>query len=211
MSNKPFQPSSPGRPKDPAKRDAILEAAKLLFLRNGYEGSSMDAIAAEAGVSKLTVYSHFTDKETLFTAAVKAKSEEQLPQLYFSPMPSASIEEVLLNIGRGFYSLVNSDESIELHRLMVAQASSNSKLSELFFQAGPQRILHEMEQLLSHANNSGQLHIANPCNAADHFFCMIKGNQNMRQLLGCAEQLTPAAIEAHIREVVALFIRAYQP
>ena len=67
--------SSHGRPKDMAKRQAILEAAKILFLSNGYANTSMDAVALEAGVSKLTVYSHFTDKETLFTAAVVAKCE----------------------------------------------------------------------------------------------------------------------------------------
>ena len=61
MSDKRLPSTGPGRPKDQAKRLAILEAAKTLFMRNGYEGSSMDAIAAEAGVSKLTVYNHFTD------------------------------------------------------------------------------------------------------------------------------------------------------
>ena len=83
MSNKLLPPNGPGRPKDPAKRKAILEAAETLFLRNGYDGSSMDAIAAEAGVSKLTVYSHFTDKETLFAFAVKSKCEQQIPELLF--------------------------------------------------------------------------------------------------------------------------------
>ncbi|MBX9764445.1 MAG: TetR/AcrR family transcriptional regulator, partial [Pseudomonadaceae bacterium] len=79
MPNKVLPPSGPGRPKDLVKRKAILEAAKSLFLSRGYDGSSMDVIAAEAGVSKLTVYSHFTDKETLFAEAVKSKCEEQLP------------------------------------------------------------------------------------------------------------------------------------
>src|SRR5690606_4073523 len=122
MSNKLLPTNGPGRPKDPAKRQAILEAAKALFLRRGYDGSSMDAIAAEAGVSKLTVYSHFTDKETLFSAAVKAKCEEQLPELLFALPEDAPIEKVLLNIARGFHGLVNSRESIELHRIMVTQA-----------------------------------------------------------------------------------------
>ena len=112
MPDKLLQPSGPGRPKDPAKRRAILEAAKSLFLRNGYDGSSMDAIAAEAGVSKLTVYSHFTDKETLFSAAVKAKCEEQLPELLFELPAGAPIEAVLLNIGRGFHALISSRESV---------------------------------------------------------------------------------------------------
>ena len=83
MPNNLSAPNGPGRPKDLAKRQAILDAAKILFLSNGYASTSMDAVAAEAGVSKLTVYSHFNDKETLFSAAVMAKCEEQLPTLFF--------------------------------------------------------------------------------------------------------------------------------
>src|SRR3978361_1733983 len=73
----------PGRPKDLEKRAAILDAAKRLFPHSGFDGTSMDAIAADAGVSKLTVYSHFTDKETLFVAAILARCEEQMPQTLF--------------------------------------------------------------------------------------------------------------------------------
>ena len=64
--------AAPGRPKDPGKGAAILDTAKRLFLALGYEGVSMDQIAADAGVSKLTVYSHFGDKDALFAEAVRA-------------------------------------------------------------------------------------------------------------------------------------------
>ena len=57
MSDNLSTPSGPGRPKDLAKRRAILDAAKILFLSKGYANTSMDAVATEAGVSKLTVYS----------------------------------------------------------------------------------------------------------------------------------------------------------
>ena len=85
----------PGRPKDPAKREAILAAAQVLFLGNGYEGSSMEAIAAEAGVSKLTLYSHFKDKEALFSAAVKTTCETRLPRRLFQVESDCDIEKVL--------------------------------------------------------------------------------------------------------------------
>ena len=52
------------------KRRAIVEAATTAFLRNGYLGTSMDEIAALAGVSKQTVYKHFADKERLFSEIV---------------------------------------------------------------------------------------------------------------------------------------------
>lgn len=211
MPNKLLPPSGPGRPKDLAKRQAILEAAKTLFLRRGYDGSSMDAIAAEAGVSKLTVYSHFTDKETLFSAAVKAKCEEQLPELLFELAEDAPIEAVLLNIGRAFHALVNSRESVELHRLMVTLGSQDPKLSQLFFDAGPQRVLNEMEGLLSQADKAGKLRIAKPQSAADQFFCLIKGSANFRLLIGCCDPQTGAAAEQQVRDVVELFMRAYRP
>ncbi|MCY1268421.1 pyrimidine utilization regulatory protein R [compost metagenome] len=211
MSNHSFPTSGPGRPKDPAKRKAILEAAKNLFLSNGYDGSSMDAIAAEAGVSKLTVYSHFTDKETLFSAAVKAKCEEQLPELLFELPPDASIESVLLNIGRSFHQLINSRESLELHRVMVAMANQDAKLSRMFYEAGPQQILKEMTGLLAQANQAGKLRIENAQNAAEHFFCLIKGGHNFRLLIGCGTAPEGEDAEQHVREVVELFTRAYAP
>ena len=65
--------AGPGRPKDLGKRAAILETAKEMFIEQGFNGVSMDGIAAGAGVSKLTVYSHFGDKETLFFEAIQAK------------------------------------------------------------------------------------------------------------------------------------------
>ncbi|KQW40809.1 MULTISPECIES: TetR/AcrR family transcriptional regulator [Pseudomonas] len=211
MSNNPPIPSGPGRPKDLAKRQAILDAAKRLFLSMGYANTSMDAVATEAGVSKLTVYSHFNDKETLFSAAVMAKCEEQVPSLFYEWPDGVPIENVLLNIARGFNQLINSDESLNLHRLIMALGSQDPKLSTIFYEAGPQRMLSGMERLLIKVNQSGALSIDKPRNAAEHFFCLIKGAANFRLLSGCGPAPEPEAAEAHVQEVVGLFVRAYRP
>ncbi|UHC80029.1 TetR/AcrR family transcriptional regulator [Pseudomonas sp. NIBR-H-19] len=211
MSNNLSAPNGPGRPKDLAKRQAILDAAKTLFLSHGYANTSMDAVAAEAGVSKLTVYSHFNDKETLFSAAVMAKCEEQLPPLFFELPAGIAVEKVLLNIARGFHQLINSDESVDLHRLIMALGSQDPKLSLIFFEAGPQRMVQGMERLLTQIHDSGALSIDLPRNAAEHFFCLIKGAGNFRLLYGCGEPLGEEASESHVREVVGLFMRAYRP
>ncbi|AIC18286.1 MULTISPECIES: TetR/AcrR family transcriptional regulator [Pseudomonas] len=211
MSDNLSTSNGPGRPKDLAKRQAILEAAKTLFLSNGYASTSMDAVAAEAGVSKLTVYSHFNDKETLFSAAVMAKCEEQLPTLIFELPAGMPIESVLLNIARGFHLLINSEESLNLHRLMLALGSQDPKLSQIFFEAGPLRMLQGMERLLARIDQSGALSIDKPRNAAEHFFCLLKGTANFRLLYGCGEPLSDEDAEEHVREVVGLFMRAYRP
>lgn len=211
MSNNLSAPNGPGRPKDLAKRQAILDAAKILFLSHGYANTSMDAVASEAGVSKLTVYSHFTDKETLFSAAVVAKCEEQLPPLFFELPEGTAVENVLLNIARGFHHLINSDESVNLHRLIMALGVQDPKLSLIFFEAGPQRMVQGMERLLTQIHDSGVLNIDLPRNAAEHFFCLIKGAGNFRLLYGCGEPLSEEASQSHIEEVVGLFMRAYKP
>lgn len=210
MSDNPLPPNALGRPKDLAKRQSILDAAKTLFLTKGYANTSMDAVAGLAGVSKLTVYSHFTDKETLFSSAIMSKCTEQLPVLFFELPAGKPIKDVLLNIARGFQVLINSEESLNLHRLMVALGSQDPKLSQIFLEAGPERVVHEMEGLLRKMDQSGALQIDNPHYAAEHFFCMLKGSPNFRLLYGYGGVLTDEETEAHIQEVVEVFMRAYR-
>ena len=83
--------------------ESILAAAKHLFPVHGFEGTSMDAIAALANVSKLTVYSHFKDKESLFTEAIREKCMEQMPEELFDVAVDGSIREQFLAIARAFF------------------------------------------------------------------------------------------------------------
>ena len=204
-------PIGPGRPKDLAKREAILEAAKTLFLSLGYANTSMDAVAAAAGVSKLTVYSHFTDKQTLFCSAVMATCQIQLPDLLFEYPEGVPVEDVLLTIARNFQALISSDEAIKLSRLIMAQGSLDPSFGEYFYEAGPKRVLAGMEALLRGAHERGLLRIDNPLRAAEHFFCLVKGAPDYRLLLGCAGPLEGDEAEAHVREVVGVFLRAFKP
>ncbi len=209
MTKTPSAPSGPGRPKDLAKRQSILAAAKVLFLSNGYEGSSMEAIAAEAGVSKLTLYSHFKDKEALFGEAIKTTCETRLPRKLFVLEDGCSISQVLLELGYAFHALVNSPESIGLHRVMVAMATQNSALSRMFFDAGPQRLLVDLEQLLIQANQRGLLRVSEPMRAAEHFCSLIKGAAHFRLLIGYAELPDQAEADKHVQDCVALFMCNY--
>ncbi len=207
------KPAGPGRPKDLEKRQAILDAAKRLFPLHGYDGISMDAIAAEAGVSKLTVYSHFSDKDTLFKEAIKAKCEEQLPRDRFDlGSGNRPIRERLIDLGMAFRALVNSSEAVAMYRTMAAQAAGgngSSKLAQLFFEAGPRRTLDEFESLLARADAGGALRVPDPVVAAEHFFCLIKGLCHMRVLIGCCEPPGEAETRAHVERAVDFFLLAY--
>ena len=202
----------PGRPKDPEKRLAILEAAKTLFPRHGFDGTSMDAIAAEAGVSKLTVYSHFNDKETLFVEAVRGKCQELLPDELFLPGAGLPIRQALLKIGRSFLALVSSEVAMNLHRMILADPRNGPKLGQMFWEAGPARITESFRGFLDTMVASGQLEIDDSAVAAGHFLCLLKGAVNVRMLC-CDSQSAPSAEQdqAHVEQVVDFFLRAYQP
>lgn len=213
MPPEPAQTASPGpgRPKSAKKRSAILDAAGQLFLEAGFDGVSMDQIAAAAGVSKLTVYSHFTDKETLFFEAVKARCEEQLPDDLFAPPPAGPIDQALRSIGHRFHALLASTDSIALHRMMLADPRNVEHLGTLFWNAGPARIIAGLEAFLRNAAERGELDIDDPREAAGQFLCLLKGEVNLRMLcgpIGCVHGDDDAA---HVDSVVTLFLRAYRP
>lgn len=203
------KPASPGRPKDLGKRAAILDAAKRMFTAHGFERVSMDQIAAEAGVSKLTVYSHFGDKETLFSEAISAKCEEQLANGLFVVDPGSSLREQLLGIGRAFIALINSEEALAIHRVVTTQPPP-AKLGQLFWDAGPRRVQEAFESFLRAEMDAGALDIADVHRAASQFFCLLKGEMHMLLLCGCCDTIDAAESEAHVQATVELFLRAYQ-
>lgn len=203
---------TPGRPKDLEKRAAILEAGKRLFPQNGFEGTSMDAIAAEAGVSKLTVYSHFTDKETLFKEVIRAKCEEQLPSALFLADLKGPLRGQLRSIAQAFFQLVTADESIAMHRMMTSNTQPASrKLAEMFWEAGPQRVMAGFEAFLRDEVAAGQLDIPEVHTAASQFFCLLKGELHARMMCGCCQPITAGDIEQHLDATVEMFLRAYLP
>jgi TetR/AcrR family transcriptional repressor of mexJK operon len=199
----------PGRPKDLEKRAAILDAAKRLFPLTGFEGTSMDAIAAQAGVSKLTVYSHFTDKETLFFAAIRARCEEQMPATLFDVDASEPVRHQLEEIARAFFALVTAPESIALHRLLTSGTGMSEKLTQMFWEAGPQRVQSGFQQFLRHEVEAGQLSVGDVPRASSQFFALLKGELHARMLCGCSEPFNERDIETHIRSTVEFFLRAY--
>jgi TetR/AcrR family transcriptional repressor of mexJK operon len=202
----------PGRPKDLEKRAAILQAAKRLFPEHGFDGTSMDTIAAQAGVSKLTVYSHFTDKESLFAEAVREKCAEQMPVELFDVDVSGPLREQLTAIAAAFFSLVTSDESIALHRLLTTGAGNSAKLAQKFWEAGPQTLQREFAEFLRREVQARQLEIADIPRAASQFYCLLKGELHARQLCGCSgAPYQQAEIDQHIAATVDFFLRAYSP
>jgi TetR/AcrR family transcriptional repressor of mexJK operon len=132
-----------GRTKSGAKRAAILSGAKAVFLASGFEGANMDEVAARAGVSKMTVYRHFGSKEDLFAGVITELGnriiEEDLERI-FAERP----EEALRRFARQMIDIVFNPETIELHRIVIAECHRFPKLGQFFYMSGPQVCILEL-------------------------------------------------------------------
>jgi TetR/AcrR family transcriptional repressor of mexJK operon len=198
--------AGPGRPKDPAKRAAILDAAVRMFTRLGFEGASMDQIAAEAGVSKLTVYSHFGDKEALFGAAVRTVCDSLMPDNLFEAAADEPLAAQLDGIAHAFFAMITTPEALATHRMMLAPGG-DERLRQLFWEAGPERIHGAFAAFLE--ARADELEITDvPC-AARQFFALLKGELHTRMACGLCERPGQAAIDGHIAATVEMFLRAY--
>ncbi|MCA0393185.1 MAG: TetR/AcrR family transcriptional regulator [Proteobacteria bacterium] len=201
-------PAGPGRPKDLAKRAAILDAASRMITLHGFEGASMDQIAAEAGVSKLTVYSHFGDKETLVGEAVRMVCATLMPDDLFQTDPSAPLRAQLGGIARAFFAMITSDAALSAHRMMMTPGS-DARLRQMFWQAGPERIQRAFSAFLEARAASGELDVPDQHRAAVQFFCLLKGDLHTRMACGLCAQPPQCDVDAHVESTVDMFLRAY--
>lgn len=191
----------------PAKQDLIREAAKQVFLREGY-GASMDLVAAEAGVSKQTVYHHFGSKEELFRTVVEALSEEFLTVLVEGRRVDDDPAETLHQLARRFLALVLAPSSLALHRMLVAEAPRFPDLARAVYAAGPAQAISRFAAYLEEQNRRGKLAVADPTLAAEQFFGGLTGQIQLRALLGVR---APSADEVGraADNLVSGFLRAH--
>ena len=200
-----------GRPKDMEKRAAILAAASQLILELGFERATVDRIAAAAGVSKLTVYSHFADKEGLFVALIGAKCDEHFEAREFVDLAPLGPREALTRIAIAFLNLMFHADVIALHRVLMTSASAETRMNEVFWSAGPMPTLAALARLLQRFDAEGVMQVAAPTRAADQFFSMLKGTEHLRVLLCVGAAPNRQALTELAHDTVAMFLRAYAP
>ncbi len=198
-----------GRRPDQKKRAAITEAAGRLFLEQGYD-VSMDAIAADAGVSKQTVYKAFATKEALFAAVAGKLAEEIAAPLAEARTRGATPAEVLTEFARHLAALVQTERSLALHRMLLAEQAQFPEVARTFYRAGPGHTLEQLARYLAREMGQGRIMETDPRQAAEHFLGMLSGHGYMRRLFGAEEaRPDPLLQERRIRAAIAAFLRAY--
>ncbi len=195
------------------KRRAIVAAATEAFLDHGFRGTSMDAVAAAAQVSKQTVYQHFQDKQRLFNEViadtVRSASDpvhEEVRRL----VDSGRLERDLRDLARRLLTLVLQPQMMRLRRLVIAEARQFPDMGRHFYELGPGRTMAALADTFAELGRNGRLAVPDPRLAASQFNWLVMGAPlNQAMLLGDDTAPTTRQINRWADEGVRTFLAAY--
>jgi len=199
-----------GRPKDGLKRERILAAATALFMKQGYELTSVEAIAKAADVSKLTIYSHFTNKTELFRSVIEQCCDQLAAPESFIAYAQLPVKQGLLQLGASLTALIYNEEAIHLQRIMQSEALQHAQIVKVFYEAGPQRVKLAFAELLNVWHKQKQLDFIDINRATEQFFSLLKGEVYVKAMLLLSPVPTADEIELHVQNTVAMFLATYQ-
>ncbi|CAN7463180.1 TetR/AcrR family transcriptional regulator [Variovorax sp. LjRoot130] len=198
-----------GRPRDPERCRRIMEAARSHFYAHGLERASVDAIAADAGVSKMTIYSHFASKEGLFEAVVRERTDRVVVGLAgVEALDPKQPQRALLAIGEQFLALAREEDTLGHFRSLYGAAGAQREACLAFYRQGPDRLIGDLADYLRRADAAGTLKIRHPRQAADLFLSLFLGDGHIRGLL-MLDMPDVREDRALLREAVRVFIAAY--
>lgn len=186
----------------------VVETAIRHFQQSGFERTSLEQIARDSGVSKVTIYSYFPSKEALYEAAICARTDADMGQDIFADLAPHKPGPSLQRIGRQFLKLMRADEVVGKHRSIYAEATQQPALSRIFYESGPRKILDLMREFLRTCHECGSLRVPDAELAAEQFLSLFMGDGHIRTMLGLGKP-TRAQDERLVRSSVTLFLKAY--
>jgi len=197
------------------KRRAILDSARAVFLDNGFNGTSMDEVAARADVSKVTVYRHFSDKDSLFIAAVTAAIDEAelgTRSLVEGLGGSDRLEHDLLVFARRHIADVTRPHLLRMRRMIIAEAQRFPDLAAAWHRAGPERAHRNLAHQLSRLAERGLLDVRDPLLAAQHLnYLILSVPVNEAMFTGRDRSFRPRELDRWADEAVRVFLAGYAP
>lgn len=195
-----FAPGDPRNARIAEKRVTILEAARRHFLQHGFAGTAIEAVASEAGVSKMTLYRHFGTKEALFEALVRDLAD----LLEMPDGGTGTVEARLRAFGRSFASTLMRPDALAFYRMIVAEAPRFPELAALFQERG-RRLAQDWVATVLRQELSLDPEEAD--RRARGFDALVLGDLYQRCLLDLADVTDEAALNEQVEQAVSYALR----
>jgi TetR/AcrR family transcriptional regulator, mexJK operon transcriptional repressor len=171
----------------------------------------MDAIARVAGVSKQTIYSHFSGKAALFEAIILERCDRLLESLPPVADAGSNAEVALRAIATRLLELMLTPEFVARFRVVMAESGRFPELAELYYRSGPGRATTCLADYLAQLHRKGLLNVPEPHLSAPQFFGMIWGGLFLRHVLGVDTPPKSEDLARHVQTAVRDFLIAHDP
>nr|WP_316655856.1 TetR/AcrR family transcriptional regulator [uncultured Gellertiella sp.] len=196
---------------DPRKRDQILEGAKRIFMKAGFDAATMNDITREAQVSKGTIYVYFNNKEDLFAALIERERARLVASIRNALSGDGSVEKNLYDFGLAFATHVLSPGPIYAMRTVIGVIDRMPKLAARFFTTGPESVRFVIETFLSERVAAGELVIDDIELAAVQFLDLVSAGLFKPRLFasGLDEEVPRPLVARTVGSAVRMFLAAY--
>lgn len=192
------------------KRKQILAAAQAVFERSGYDGASMNDIAAEGGISKPTLYVYFDSKEKLFDGLIEDMNASLPERVLNLDAENPDLLGVLVRGGVALLTKITRPERIKMLRVVVGAAGKFPEIGQKYFRAGPGKGIEIFGAYLRAVAARGWLDVPDPELAAYHLLELMQSVHMRRMIFAIAEQPSETEIERTVEAGVRVFLAAYR-
>ncbi len=191
------------------KFDQVLAGARQVFLDDGFERASVDAIARAAGVSKATLYSYFPDKRHLFTEVTRAECERQASEATASIDTTAPAPQVLRAAADHMIRFFTSRFALRIFRICLAESDRFPELGRDFYNSGTRVAEETLVAYIDEAASRGELRIEDATLAAHQFIELCKAELFQKYIFGIQSEFSEAEKARIARGAVEMFMARY--
>lgn len=188
--------------------ERILHAALAVFLEVGFDRANLELVAARAGVTKPTVYSHFGSKVGLLQAVAQSQAQQALIQFSPNLRSTGNVRRDLIGFSKSFLSNMLHPDAIRMHRFAIVEAMTHPELVAPLLSAGPQKLTETLQLYLESETKAGRLRCKNSLLAAQQLLGLLAG---MDFLAIVISQMVPseADIKKRVTSSVDVFLKYY--
>lgn len=181
--------------------ERLLDVAGAMFTRRGFDGTSIDAVADAARVSKRTVYARYRDKDALFSAVLRRLIARWLMPIRDFQSSKSELEAVLLELARHFLECALAPQAVAIYRIIIAESERRPEFGRLAHAEGRQPAVRMVAAAL--ARFGSELQVRDFELAAEQFISVVIDSRLRLAALGL-EDAHP--LDVRLRAAVDLFL-----
>lgn len=198
--------------KGKSKREHVLEVASECFLKSGYDGTSINVMARDAGISKESIYRYFGSKEDLFLAVVERElaAYQQSMEKTRCDYQNQSLEEALFHVAEATMKVLADDRAMALRLLIFQMAARDMKIGQTYYEEGPMVAYRNLINIFEyHMPNLKLKADMNAEKLSRYFQGMILHYTTLQRQCGVLRKLGKRKLESRCHEAVRDFLDVF--